>query len=191
MFIEKISDEAKLAYIQKIVDKKNVNVVAESLLRHVEPNGREAAEIKQLGYAQQIADLKKRNVYFEIYEKAFQRLNGRDIYQHVFAATFGDTAVKTFKGVVNEGRNPLSENIAIVLDYIDNHAGKFKIADPLEIDNAYVKEFMLPNLQAIDKAQNTHLVADYKEAINNQFAKKKHLAIQNIQKQQDDLGLEK
>ena len=191
MFIEKISDEAKMAYIQKLVDKENVDVVAESLFRPVKCKDWEAAEIKKRGYDKKIADLQKRNVYFDFYERSIQYPDGLHTYQYAFAATFGDTSVKTFKGAVDEVINPLYENIDIVFRHINNHERKFKITDPLEVNNAYVKEFMLPNLQALDEKQNTHLVADYKEALNNQFAKKKHLAIQNIQKQQDDLGLEK
>ena len=190
MFIEKISDANKKAYIQKIIDQENVDVNEQDnlFLRPVTVNEWERKTMSKPAYQRKIADLKKRNIYFEIYENFAEDVFTRYQHQYAYIVAFDDTAVKTFKAEVNNRNYSRGKfHLTNTFDFIDQHQAQIERKNPLATDAAYVKEFMLPNLQKIDAEQGTHLVADYKAAIANQFAKKRHLVLEKLQKQQDDL----
>ena len=203
MFIEKISDEAKLAYIQKLVDKENTTSYGalrsetdDNFLRLAKVDEYYLALLKKSGVDldKMMAELKQRNIFFKIYQNFSEDMLHRYSHQYAFIAAFGDTTVKTFKANVGM-RAYIHDSISNTLEFLDQHQQEILAENSLAINNSYIKEFMLPNLQALDEQQNTHLVADYKAALARKFAKKKHLAIQNVKKhlqeQQEDLGLEK
>lgn len=188
MFIEKISEDAKQAYIQKIVDRYNGNPNSNTLSL-VKGTEWTAQFNKQRGYDEKIADLKDRNVHFGIYQNFTQDVWGRHSHEFAVITAFGDASVKTFKTAVGNDAY-LSSNVANTLDFINQHQEQILAENPLATDQNYIKEFMLPNLAAIDEAQGTHLVADYKTALAEKFEKKKRLVIQNLEKRKADLGLE-
>ena len=183
MFIEKISDEAKQAYIRKIVDQNNASVKnGEGLLCPVElPWG--TAEMKKLGHDHRIAYLGERNIFFGIYETHAPRLAEQDTARYAFVTKFADTQAKTSIYSLNPAVS-LYENITDIWQMLNRYELNSDSTNSLEVDNAYVKEFVLPNLRAIDEKRETHFAEDYKVALANKLARKQHLA---TQKQQDDL----
>ena len=197
MFIEKIPEESKKAYIQKIVDRYNANSLGGpkdenhndylSLVKATEWSG---DIIKQRGLDQKIEALKERNVYFAIYQNFVK--NGWSASSREFAviAAFGDASVKTFKTCVGN-QNYLANNLENTFEFLHKHREQVFAENPLATDDTYIKEFMLPNLQALDEKQGTHLVADYKAALTEKFQKKQHFIIQKLQERQADLGLGK
>lgn len=201
MFIEKIPIENKMAYLQKIVDQFNTNysIRDNEYLRPLDYSDHAIEIMKQNGAQEKIADLIKRNIFCGVYENYMQHGLSLYAYQYAMIVAFGDTSVKTTKAPL--GRRPVGKSYYGVLsdddyvlmdmtkafDYLDKHQAELEHQNPLVTNAAYIKEFMLPNLRTIDEEQCTHLVADYKVAVANKFEKKKHLILQNLQKQQDDL----
>ena len=205
MFIEKISEFDKQDYIQKLVDRRyNLNKDPKDA-DFLHPIGQwnmwPGDALKQETYFYKLLKLNRRNVHFGIYQTFDKNPENRTAnptsHEYAIIAAFGDTAVKTYK--VNVGQYSILDTcVEKTFDFLRQHEQEIFAERPLVIDNKYIKEFMLPNLKEVESTwapySFSHLVADYQEAINNQFAKKKHLAIQNIQsiqKQQEDLGLEK
>lgn len=207
MFIEHIPEFDTQEYIQKLVDSRynlNKNPKDADFLHPVSPwNMWPHDSSKQKTYFYELLKLNRRNVHFKLYQSYDSHPENRTAnptsHEYAIIAAFGDTAVKTYK--VNVGQYSILDTcVERTFDFIHQHEQEIFAERPLEIDDNYIKQFMLPNLQEHDSAFRTHLVADYQEAINNQrakLAKKKHLAIQgikniqNIEKQQEDLGLEK
>ena len=201
MFIEKIPVESKVAYLEKVVEQFNANYSASDneYLRPLDYSNHAIEIMKQNGALEKTADLVKKNIFCGVYENFMQ--HGLSLYTYQFAiiVAFGDTSVKTIKAPL--GRRPAGKSPFGVLsdddyvhmdmtkafDYLDKHQAELEHQSPLATNAAYVNEFMVPNLRAIDKKQGTHLVADYKVALANKFEKKKHLVLQNLQKQQDAL----
>ena len=203
MFIERIPEASKKAYLQKIVDQYNNKYLGwseDEMLFLLPTNQAQFKKIQELGYDQKIADLNRRNIYFDIYQNSVDDAWHNYSNEFAFIAAFSDTAVKTTKAHVgyrdfvakleNREALPLRLNLANTFQFIDENQQQLTFDEIPEIDNNYIKEFMLPNLRTLDKEQGTHLVEAYKIALGNKFAKKRHLIIQNLQKQQDDLGLE-
>ena len=201
MFIEKIPLESKVAYLEKVVNQFNANYSASDneYLRPLDYSDHALEIMKQNGALEKTADLIKRNIFCTVYENFMQHGLSLYAYQFAMVVAFGDTSVKTIKAPLGRrptGKSPfgvLSDDdyvlmdMAKAFDFIDKHQAELEYQNPLATNAAYVNEFMVPNLRAIDEKQGTHLVADYKVVLANKFAKKKHLVLQNLQKQQDDL----
>ena len=224
MFIEKIPVESKVAYLKKVVDDKfNINKDSndQAYLRPAQVSDHVMDILNQNRVPEIINELVKKNIFFGLYENYSELMWGSK-YKNQFAvvAAFGDTTIKVGKARLGDrcmGRLPvgyLSEDEDTLLNIISAFEIVYKYQAELNnhasvVNANYVNEFMLPNLRALDKKQGTHLVADYKAALNNLlfakkkhlalpniFTKKKHLAIPNTQEQQDVLlgnylGLEK
>ena len=202
MFIEKISIKSKIAYFKKVIDQLNANQNSNDneFLRPVEYSDRALEIMTEVGAPEKIADLMKKNIFFSVYENYSQHHSG-SLYTNQFAmiVAFDDTTVKTIKAPT--GRRLAGKSYCDVLsnddyqlmdvtrafDFIDKHQAELTKHNPLATNVTYINEFMVPNLRAIDQAQGTHLVADYQAALANKFEKKKHLVLQNLQKQQDAL----
>ena len=195
MFIEKIPAESKKAYIQKLVDRYNTDARGlpkndHSVLSLVKGTEWSGDILKQRGLDQRIAELEQRNVYFRIYQN-YDR-DGWKCTSHEYAviAAFGDASVKTYKTSVGS-QCYLANNIENTLEFLYKNREHVFAENPLATNDTYIKEFMLPNLQAIDEQQGTHLVEDYKNALAEKFVKKQQFIMENLQKRQMNLGLEK
>ena len=187
MFIEKIPNAVKQAYIQKIVDGYNAAGADLQVMHGTQWSGE---ILHQAGYDQKVAELNQRNVFFGIYQTMVKEGWNCRSQEFAVVAALSDTAVKTFK--INVGtQNYLAANYANTLEFIHKHRDQIFTTNPLATNHTYIKEFMLPNLAAIDQAENTHLVADYKVALSQNFKKKQRLIAENFRRQKADLGLEK
>ena len=195
MFIEKIPFESKIAYLKKVVDDKfNVNKDSndQAYLRPAQVSDHVMDIMNQNGAPEIIDELVKKNIFLGLYENYSELIWGSK-YKNQFAvvAAFGDATIKIGKARLGDRRTDrlpvgyLSEDEDTLLNLIS----AFEIVDKYQaelnhhasvINANYVNDFMLPNLRALDKKQGTHLVADYKAALNSLFAKKKHLALPNF-----------
>lgn len=201
MFIEKIPVESKVAYLQKVVEQFNANysVRDNEYLRPLDYSDHAIEIMKQNGAQEKIADLIKRNIFCGVYENYMQHGLTLYAYQYAMIVAFGDTSAKTIKAPLGRrtvGKSyygVLSDDDYVLMDmtkafaYLDKHQAELESQNPLATNAVYVNQFMVPNLRAIDEKQGTHLAADYKVALANKFAGKKHLVLQNLQKHQDSL----
>lgn len=191
MFIEKISEANKKAYIQKLVDRYNLNKDAKDadFLRMFQGNPWSSDILKQRGYDRKLQELNARNVYFGIYQNFDSHGWNRTSHEYAVIAAFGDASVKTYKVSVGM-QDYLATNYENTFEFLRKYEQQIFAENPLAIDNTYIKEFMLPNLKEIDATQGTHLVADYQAAVDERFKKKERLLIKSLKKQRADVDAE-
>ncbi len=197
MYIEKISDDNKKRYIQAIVDKLNTNPFGfikdendDSFLHLKKPDDRDIAYLKSRGFLDKISSLQNENIFFEIYENHSEDFCHRYSHQYAFIVIFSDTSVKFFKANVG-CRDYYNTNIENVFEFLAEHKKQIDYTNPLATNSKYIKEFMLPHLNTIDKNNGTNLVGEYKEMLSQKFERKEQLVAQKFQSQKSDLGINK
>ena len=201
MFIEKISNNNKFAYLKTLVDRTNSEQghgYNDQLLRTVVYDPQNFIQLKPFGMVNRVKDLNKRNIYLGIYENYFRA--GLDTYydQNALIVAFGDTDMQKFKlklapkqlhkpGAESPllGDKYLCLKLELIFHFIEQNQARLNHKKVSESNARYMHEFILPNLQSIDRVHGTQLYADCTLMMADQIKKKSRLVISDLQKQID------